>query len=228
MKLSSLSILIPCYNCAATIENVVRNAYHIAKQTANRYEIILCNDASTDNTTRILSKLKHTIPVLTVITHKKNQGYGKTIKELYFAGRCDWLFSLPGDGQFDAQELTKLIPAAKSRDLILGWRRERHDSFRRLIESRVYHALLFLRYRLIIHDVNTIRLMKRSLLAGTTLTSDSAFVDAQLVIQARDKGFSIAEIPVIHKPRLTRGATGGSLTRTILPTIRDLLSLTLP
>jgi glycosyltransferase involved in cell wall biosynthesis len=224
MKLSSLSILIPSYNCDSTLFDVITSANKIGKIVAKTYEIIVLNDASTDSSKTILSRLSKTIPRLRIITHTTNQGYGRTIKELYFAGKNEWLFSLPADNQFDAKELLKLVPSTTSNDLILGWRKIRNDSRRRLIQSRVYHILLRLLYGLKLHDVNTIRLMRRTLLKKISLTSDSAFVDAQLAIESQKHGVRIIEIPIIHKARIDTGATGGSLSRTILPTIRDMAS----
>lgn len=223
MKLSSLSILIPAYNVQGTIEYVMKNADLAGRLAANKLEIIVVDDASADATAQILIKLKKKIRNLTVISHPTNEGYGKTIKELYTRGTHEWLFSLPGDDQFDAAEINKLLPATRKADMILGFRSQRHDPKFRLFQSRTYNTLLQIMFGLTLHDVNTIRLMKKKLVDSVPLESDSAFVDAELAIRAARLGWRIIEIPVTHKKRTHKGATGGKLLKTVLPTIVDLV-----
>ena len=225
MKLSSVSILIPCYNVALTVDSVVNDAYTTGKKATNHLEIIALDDASRDTTLHQLLSLQKTIPCLRIIRHAINQGYGKTIKELYYAAKNDWLFSLPSDNQFDARELFKLLPLTPRADMILGQRVLRRDTGRRLVQSKTYNALLNLMFGLPIHDVNTIRLMKRQVIQSVKLVSDSAFVDAELAIRAKRKGFRIVETPVIHKMRKDGGATGGNIRKTILPTIYDMFRM---
>jgi glycosyltransferase involved in cell wall biosynthesis len=222
MKLS-LSVLVPCYNVAPTVEAVVRDIYRVTDKIADPLEIICIDDGSSDSTNRILRRLTADIPHLSVINHDKNAGYGVTIKELYQTGKYTWLFTFPGDGQYDAKELTKLTPNIENADMILGWRVDRNDPPIRLFQSNVYNALLNLLFNINLHDVNTIRLMKRSIIKQISLHSTSAFVDAELAIHAKHEKFRIIEVPVEHKKRLKKGATGGNILRTILPTIADII-----
>ncbi|HUD19819.1 MAG TPA: glycosyltransferase family 2 protein [Patescibacteria group bacterium] len=225
MRLSSLSILIPAYNVEHTINKVVTDAHAVGKQVTDNLEIIVTDDASGDATGKQLLHLKQTVPHLRIITHKINRGYGKTIKELYQLGRREWLFSLPGDDQFDAKELMALLPETKHADMILGWREKRQDSLRRLIQSKTYNAILNILFHLNVHDVNTIRLMKRSVVHSIPLNSDTAFVDAELAIRLQKKKLKIIEIPIHHKMRKDTGATGGKFIITIYPTIIDIIRM---
>jgi glycosyltransferase involved in cell wall biosynthesis len=225
MKLSSLSILIPAYNVQGTIKSVVRDAYSVGKKVAETTEIIVIDDGSTDLTNRILRSVTPAVPHMRIINHDVNRGYGYTIKELYITGAYEWLYSLPGDDQFDAGELLKLLPATENADMILGWRKTRNDSLWRLFQSTVYNGLLNMFFGLHLHDVNTIRLMKKSLINSMTLTSGSAFVDAELAIRAKRSGYTVVEIPVTHKERAQKGATGGKIFSTILPTVVDMIRM---
>lgn len=222
MKLS-LSIILPCYNVAGSVEHVVKNAYAIGKKVGSPLEMVATDDGSTDETAILLARLKKSIPPLRIITHKKNRGYGKTIKELYLTGKNDWLFTFPGDGQFNAEELLKLIPYTQKADLILGRRSHRNDPTIRRIQSKTYNWLLRVLFHLPTYDVNTVRLMKRSLIQRIPLKCDTAFIDAELAIRVSRNGYRILEVPIIHNKRKTRGATGGKILTTIIPTIRDML-----
>jgi len=219
----SITFIVPTHNDGETIESLIRSIDRVGKKACHTHEIIVIDDASYDKTPSKLALLKKHISSLSVMTHTNNQGYGATIYELYHSGKLPWLFSLPGDFQIDPSEVTKLIPSIRRADMILGRRVNRKETLFRQIQSRTYNILLRVFFGLKTHDVNTVRLMKRDIINSVTLTSRSAFVDAELVIKAYKKGYRILEVPITHKLRETGGATGGSITRTIVPTIRDMV-----
>lgn len=220
--LDSLSIIVPAYNVEDSIEIVLRDAQRVGSRVTKKLEIIVCDDGSRDATGRILKN----IPVRRIV-HQSNQGYGKTIKELYLAAKNEWIFSLPGDYQFEAKEIDKLLPLTRTHDMILGWRGRRHDPLHRLIQSKIYNTILFLVFGLDLHDANSIRVMKREIIQSVPLRSTTAFVDAELALRAKAKGFRIVEVPVLHRARTQPGATGGKLFTTILPTLYDMLKFRL-
>ncbi|MBI4066377.1 glycosyltransferase family 2 protein [Candidatus Gottesmanbacteria bacterium] len=222
-KLSSLSFLIPCYNDETTIERVIAEAADVGKRVAKMFEMIVINDGSRDMTGSRLVRLAKKFKELHVITHPMNQGYGRTIKELYCTGKFEWFFSIPGDYQVGASELLKLIPYIRRADMMLGWRVRRNDPPNRLIVSWVYNTLLRVLFGLKLHDINSVRLMRRSILKNIDLTSPSAFVDAELVIRAKRVGFRVAEVPIAHRARQDARQGRGNQWRTIMETIRDMV-----
>jgi glycosyltransferase involved in cell wall biosynthesis len=223
MKKFELSILIPAYNDCDTIGEVIKEADRVAKKIASNYEIRVINDASRDDTQRVLQKLSKNYPKLIWSSHQVNAGYGGTIKELYESARYDWQFSVPGDNQYSPAEVEKLIPYKGKADMIIGWRVNRHDPPSRLRQSYIYNSILRFLYQISTRDVNSVRLMKTEIIRHIKLTSTSAFVDAELVIDAKDKGFKIIEIPIDHKSRQSEDGAGGGSLKTILPTIKDML-----
>ncbi|THK43288.1 glycosyltransferase family 2 protein [Methylophaga sp. SB9B] len=52
---AKVSVIIPCYCCSKTIERAVVS---VVNQTIRPYELILVNDASTDNTINVIMRLK--------------------------------------------------------------------------------------------------------------------------------------------------------------------------
>ena len=221
MKLSSLSILIPAYKDEKTISAVVNRAILVGRTYAKKFEIIILNDASPDHIANVLNGLKRTIPNIRVITHKKNQGYGGTLKDLYGAGTYEWLFTTPGDYQMDPMEIKKLISYTNRADMIIGWRRDRFDTQARKRQSFIYNSLLRVLYGLRLHDINSVRLMRRRVMEGRRITSTSAFVDAELTIGAIRDGYVVMETPIAHRARETTGASGGKIS-VILPVIIDM------
>lgn len=214
-RLSSLSFLIPAYNDEATIEKALAEAVAVGKRVAKKFEVVLLDDGSQVQVATGLHPVR-------LVTHTVNQGYGKTIKELYYAGKYEWLFTIPGDYQVGAKELEKLIPFSHHSDMILGWRMNRRDPPNRLIVSRMYNTLIRLLFGVRLHDVNSVRLMRRSILKDIRLTASSAFVDAELVIRAKRAGFHVIEAPIAHRPRQGSGG-GGNHWRTVWETVREMI-----
>jgi glycosyltransferase involved in cell wall biosynthesis len=223
----TVSFLIPAYRDEDTISTVVSEAVALGKKITSKFEVIVINDASPDATGEVLEKLKKQFNQLKVITHQKNAGYGGTIKDLYYAGKNEWLFTVPGDNQIPVSEITKLMPFINKADIILGRRVNRHDPPARLRQSKIYNVLLHILYGIKIHDVNTVRLIRRSVMEKIKLTTTSAFVDAEQLISAGRAGFKIIEVPIEHSARSDESGAGGGSLRTILPTIVDMIKFRL-
>ncbi len=219
-----LSIIIPAYNDAGSIESVVREAAHVAEGITPRYEVFVVNDASRDSTGEILDKLAHEIRGLRVVHHDVNRGFGWTIRELYLGAQGDLVYSIPGDGQIRASQLPRMLPAAALADMVVGWREIRNDPGRRKRQSYVYNFLIRVLYRVTIGDVNSVKLIHRRVLEGMPLETTSAFVDAELCIRALRRGMTIRGVVIEHMPRQYGTGSGGK-SKIILETIRDMFRM---
>ena len=111
-------VIIPAYNEAGRILTTVREL----RETAKDLDLIVINDASTDDTEKILDQ--NGIPH---ITHTANQGIGGAVQTGYryaLANGYDAAVQLDGDGQHDPAELPLLIHALSETgaDLVIGSR----------------------------------------------------------------------------------------------------------
>ena len=104
--MKTLSIIIPSYNEGKTILNVL-NKIKAAKDERVKYEIIVINDASTDDTEIILEQNKNLYDHL--VTHKKNKGKGGAIKTGIEISTGDYLIFQDADLEYDPKEYHKLI-----------------------------------------------------------------------------------------------------------------------
>ncbi len=224
LPITSVSVIIPAYYDETTVGRLVTDSDTLLKELCQDYEIIVTNDGSKDGTLKVLQDLQCTMPQLKIINHEVNKGFGTTIRELYYAGSKDLVFSLPGDYQFAPKELLKMAEGLREHDLVVGWRIKRNDPPRRKFQSFVYNTMLRTVYGISYKDVNSIKLFRRSILNKITLKSSTAFVDAEFCIRADRAGFKIVEIPIEHLPRLSQGASGGKLS-VITETFSDLFNM---
>jgi len=110
----NISIIIPLYNCQATIKLSITS---IQKQYFQNYEIILINDYSTDNTSSIVNELMQKDSRIKFINNKKNMGilYSRSIGALISKGK--YIFCLDNDDLFYDENLFGYIfTFAENRD----------------------------------------------------------------------------------------------------------------
>ena len=77
-SLDLVSVLIPCYNCQATVEEAVRSIIH---QTYDNLEILCVDDGSTDNTLSLLLKLAEADSRVIVLRNEGNKGLVYTLNK---------------------------------------------------------------------------------------------------------------------------------------------------
>ena len=105
----TLSVIFPAFNEEANIRHTVEAARIVLPKLARTWEIILVNDGSRDATTPICDELADQYPEVRAIHHVENRGYGAALKSGILAARYDYIFFTDSDGQFDLQELERLI-----------------------------------------------------------------------------------------------------------------------
>ena len=208
----SLSIIIPAYNDEVTISQVIKEALDTAKSVSNKFQILILDDGSKDETGETIKKLAQEHKNLKVIQHVKNFGFGQTLKTLFLNKDYEVNLLIPGDGQIRPREIFKMWPYLKKYDFILGRRRIRKDNLKRKIGSYVYNTLVSIISKRRITDVNSIVLYKTRIFNNINLESKSALIHAELLIKANKKGYKLCEIPIEHFPRTSGRGSGGKLT----------------
>jgi glycosyltransferase involved in cell wall biosynthesis len=224
LPITSISVVIPAYNDETTVGRLIDDVDCLLREISTDYEIVCINDGSKDNTLTVLEDRAARLKNVRVINHAVNQGYGRTIRELYLAGKKELVFSLPGDYQFAPKELLTMAHGLKTHDFVIGLRVKRNDPPRRKLQSHVYNLMLRMFYGIKFKDVNSIKLFKRGILEYFPLESETPFVDAELCIRAHKAGFKVIELPIEHLPRLSQGASGGKIS-VITDTFGDLIKM---
>lgn len=196
----SISAFFPAYNDGGTIPSMVLTALMTLRHLTDDYEVIVVNDGSGDYTAEVLDELADGYPVLRVIHHEQNKGYGGALRTGFSSATKDLIFYTDGDAQYDPREMTRLYEAwSDDVDLVNGYKISRSDPLHRILIGRIYHWTVKLAFGLGVRDVDCdFRLMRRTIFDTVHLESDSGVICVELIKKIQDAGFRIAEVPVHH------------------------------
>lgn len=156
MEKINLSVIIPAYNEAESIESVVLNLRNElnnlslkysaqsgplqdGEQTVLSWEIIIVNDASTDNTKNVLENIQN-IGQVKIINHQNNKGYGASLKTGIKNAKYNWILIIDADGTYPIHSIPEFIKNTNKYDLITG----RRDTLNSAIPFERKHAKRFL------------------------------------------------------------------------------------
>jgi dolichol-phosphate mannosyltransferase len=222
MERLSLSVLIPAYNEASTLAALVGEVVDVVGNLHIDYEIILCDDASTDSTKEIIKDLLRSYPKARAIFHERNQGLFKTFEELYQSASKELVILFPGDGQWSPKLLPKAISMMGSYDVVIAGRLQKQYTAFRKINSWLFNSLVWVLYRVNLYDIGAVKLVRRSILQGIPVGTSSAFSEAERLLKAHKAGYKIGVIWVEHKERKT-GKAGGARLPYIIQAFTDLV-----
>lgn len=223
----SLSVVFPVYNEEGSIKEVIISTVDFLKNNSrfNKFEIIAVDDGSKDNTSAILKKLKESFPIK-IVTHSRNLGYGKTLMSGVKNSQFPLIFFMDADGQFDIRDLDKLFfYFDQGEEIVTGYREKRQDSLYRIILGKIHTFLIFLLFKLKLKDVNCgFKLIKREVFDVLGFVCSGALAYSDILVNAKNKGLKIKEVPVSHYPCRKGRQTGGS-PKIIFRAIKELLEL---
>lgn len=224
----SVSLVIPMYNEELNIEHAVAHSIDSLDKYSRDWEIIVVDDASTDAGPRIVAELARNEPRIRVLTHEKNRKLGGTLRTGFAAATKELVFYMDADIPFDPDVLGRAIRAMEltDADMIAAYRHDRTmEGFKRGVYTLVYNWLVGVLFGWPHRDINfSFKLMKRRVLEALELRSEGSLIDAELVVKAKNRGFSIQQIGIDYFPR-TRGESHLGSFGIVLTILRELVKL---
>lgn len=220
-KLPELSIFFPFWNEEKNIEKVVNDAINIAGEVAEKWEIIMVDDGSSDNTATIGNNLVKNNKNLSLVSYVPNRGYGGALKEGFAHSKYKYIVFVDGDGQFDFSEVSKFVEKIKSSDLVIGYRKKRKDQFVRHILMNMLKVWDFVFFRFYFRDIDCgFKMFNKEVIEKISpLRSEGAMITTEILAKAKRKKLKITEVEVMHYPRqfgVQSGANVPVVVRAIL------------
>lgn len=226
IKVPELSIFFPFWNEEQNLEAVVNKAIPIADKVANKWEIIMVDDGSSDKTLEVSQKLASKDQRLVVYSHDKNRGYGAALKTGFEKAKYNLVVFNDGDGQFDFSEVNKFLEKIDKSDAVIGFRKKRLDNpFRHILMNllKIWDFALFgFRFKDI--DCGFKMFKKDALEKIMPFKSEGAMITTEILAKSKRMNLKIAEVEVNHYPRIYGDQSGGNL-RVIVRAIKESLIL---
>ena len=220
-----LSIVIPAHNEEATVAGVIVGHRDVARSLASTFEIVVCDDGSTDGTWAALEASRETCPELRLMRNPSREGIPFTMKGLYADARGEWIYFTPADGQVPAAALPPMWEIRDGAALVVGRRTPRRDPASRILIAQVYSAMLGWIFRLPVRDIDSVKLYRSEELRAVPPHSRSNFFEAEILIALCARGRTVREIDIPHRPRIAGNAKGVTRANALLA-LRDVLGFT--
>ncbi|QDV40727.1 Undecaprenyl phosphate-alpha-4-amino-4-deoxy-L-arabinose arabinosyl transferase [Stieleria neptunia] len=204
----SLSLVLPAWNEAEVIGQAIAEAESALSDLADRYEIIVVDDGSTDQTSALVREAARLNPAIRLIRHDDNLGYGAALRNGFAAATCDLVAFTDADCQFDLTELDRLVFLSQQYDIVCGYRIDRKDSRLRCFYSRVYNGIVRCLLGTEVRDVDcALKLFHREVVQDLTISTSGFLVNSELLTEAKKQGHSVVEVGVSHRPRAAGNST---------------------
>ena len=195
-----LSIVIPIYNEASSLEALHARLSVTLQEIGKSYEVIYVDDGSRDGSTQLLRQLYGSDEAVRVIRFNRNYGQHAAVLAGFERARGETIVTLDGDLQNPPEEIPKLLERVyEGHEVVGGWRKSRCDSVFRRAVSFVINRMISRIVGVPMRDYGCmLRAYRRSVVEQLVrCEGSSSFIPAL----ATSLAGSAVELPVSHEPR---------------------------
>jgi glycosyltransferase involved in cell wall biosynthesis len=209
-----LTVVIPVYNEGEILPSFAPSLIEFCR--SKDWILVFINDGSCDETKHILDEFRSS-PLVRVVHHKVNRGYGGALKSGISLVTTPYLVTMDGDGQHNYEDVEKVFQFARENDadMVVGKRDAKHGStiYRSLGKSLI-RAFTRILMPLPITDLNSGFKFYRTDLAQRYITvcpDSMAFSDVITLVFLNERNL-VMEYPIRVSPRSTGESTVSTLT----------------
>ncbi|HJQ21543.1 MAG TPA: glycosyltransferase [Gemmatimonadaceae bacterium] len=193
-----VSVLVPAKDEAENLPLFMEQAaVAFASDAKVRYEVVVVDDGSTDDTARVLRDLEKQYSFVRVATHRNQRGIADALRTGYLTSRGRVLVFYPADLQFKPEDIPRLVaPIMDDKaDMVTGFKQGQYD---KQFVSGIYNRLSRRLFDVQVRDLNSVKAYRREIMDQLPMRPDW---HRYMVVIAAAQGFTIAEVPVPLYPR---------------------------
>jgi len=202
-----LSVVVPVYNEAATLEQIVRRVLAV-NLAEGKKELIIVDDGSSDGSRSIVEKLEREFPdVIQCIYCSQNRGKGAAVRQGLDKASGDIIIVQDADLEYDPEDFRSILGAYSDStvQVVFGARkcnRSRISDLPYFYGRRVITALTNLLYGSQLTDQPTCyKSARASALASLDLRCNGFEFCAEVTAKLLRAGYKIVEVPISYQPR---------------------------
>lgn len=202
MTSTKISIIIPIFNEAENIPQLLEKITTAAKEDHLSYEIIAVDDGSTDESTKILKEAASHNKNLKIISLSRNFGQTAALSAGITNASGNIIILIDADLENDPADIPMLLEKLnQGYDIVSGWRKNRWQGqwLTRKLPSLAANKLISFFTGVRLHDYGcTLKAYKKESLEDLPLYGD---MHRYIAAYAASNGYKVVEIPVSYKPR---------------------------
>lgn len=219
MSKSDFAVVVPAFNEAPVIPDLVRELREAFERFELDGEVILVDDGSTDDTAAIAEREAAGWDAFKVVRHKRNRGKTEAMVTASDHTEMTHLVLFDADLQHSTHEIPRFLEKlGEGWDIVTGRKVGAYD--KRAVSS-VYNRLSRRIFDVPVSDLNSMKAFRRDILEGMTLRHDW---HRFFVVLAHARGARVTEIDIaLHDRRAGESKYQGSFR--ILVGLLDLVSV---
>jgi glycosyltransferase involved in cell wall biosynthesis len=224
--MSTIAVLIPCYNESMTIEKVIKDYANALPEA----DIYVYDNNSTDNTAEIAQRAG------VIVRYERRQGKGNVMRTMFREIDADSYIIVDGDDTYSAEDARSMVNLVlnENADMVIG---DRLSSTYFIENKRLFHntgnrLVRFLINKIFQSNIKDImtgyRAFSKVFVKNYPVISKGFEIETEMTIHALDKNFNIREVPISYKDRpegstskLNTFSDGYKVLKTIARLFRD-------
>ncbi len=196
-----ISVVVPVMNEQESLPAFYERVKKVLLDVKEAYELIFVDDGSTDNSLSIMKEYEKKDDTIRIFSFRRNQGKAEALTLGFQKAKGDRIATLDADLQDRPEEIQKLLEKQKNEgyEVVCGWRKNRSDSIKKKISSKIFNFLMGAFWGVHLHDYNCgLKLYTKEAAKSLHLYGGMHRFIPLLVTQY---GFSVTEEPVVHDER---------------------------
>ena len=213
---NSISFVLPMYNEQDNIVNTVSAIKSLAAELADDYEIVIVDDASTDESGKIIDNLASKDDSIRAFHMEENTKFGGAFAKGFKEAKKEIILYMDSDMPVSVEDIKDSFSMIKEADIVTGYSRvKKGDTLRRKMISSIYNFLVQSLFGLNVKDINSgYKIVRRDIIKDINFISKSPFIDVELFLHAKRKNGRVRQYPLVFHQR-----TGGRSYIARLPII---------
>ncbi len=136
-----ISVVLPLYNEADSLEELARWIERVMKENGYRYEIIFVDDGSQDGSWEVIEGLSQSNPNIRGVKFRRNYGKSAALNEGFRHTKGEVIVTMDSDLQDNPEEIPEFYRMIKEEgyDLVSGWKKNRKDPLSKTIPTKLYN-----------------------------------------------------------------------------------------
>ncbi|MFL5501549.1 MAG: DPM/DPG synthase family glycosyltransferase [Gemmatimonadaceae bacterium] len=192
-----VSVLVPAKDEAENLPLFMKQAHDAFAAAGHRYEVVVIDDGSDDDSWNVLQRLAEQYPFLHSVRHASRRGIADALRTGYLHSRGKVLVFYPADLQYKPEDIPRLVAPilAGESDMVAGYKEGKYE---KAFVSGIYNRLSRSLFKVSVRDLNSVKAYRREVMDALP---DRPDWHRYMIVMAAANGFSLSEVPVPLYPR---------------------------